>query len=165
LSAYFDSSVLIKSYVPETDSAVADTLISKVTDPIPFTHFHAIEVRTALRLKNGRGEITGSELKRALAALSEDIDAGRLKMPAYDLATVFHEAERLSDKFAAATFVRSLDILHVATAVVIRATEFITFDTRQTALASKAGLKTRNQGQPAVSAARSPRMLRPDFSR
>ena len=138
--AYFDSGVLIKSYVAEKDSAAADALISQTLEPIPFTHFHAIEIRTALRLKLGRREITDAQLKGALRALQEDIDKGRLDRPAYELLTVFREAEELSAKFAAVTLSRSLDILHVAAAVVIGARQFITFDARQAALASKAGL-------------------------
>jgi len=140
LTAYFDTGVLVKTYILEKDSAVADALISQSLDPIPYTHFHAIEIRTALRLKRGRGEISDSQLKGALRDLQQDIDAGRLDRPAYDLSIVFHKAEQLSEKYAAATLSRSLDILHVAAAVVIGATQFITFDARQAALASKAGL-------------------------
>jgi predicted nucleic acid-binding protein len=145
LSAYFDTGVLLKSYVTEKNSAVADALILQAAVPIPFTHFHEIELRTALRLKRGRGEITDAELKGALRSLQEDIDAGRLKKPAYDLPDVFHKAEELSAKHAAITLSRSLDILHVAAAVVIGAKNFVTFDARQAALATRAGLKVKTQ--------------------
>ncbi len=131
---------MLKSYVAERDSAAADALILKTSEPIPFTHFHAVEIRTALRVKCGRGEITIKELKKALHDLQEDVDAGVLNRPVYELPTVFHKAEELSSKYAAATLARSLDILHVATALVIGAKQFLTFDTRQAALASKAGL-------------------------
>jgi predicted nucleic acid-binding protein len=144
LIAYFDSGVLIKSYVEEVNSAVADALISQIAEPIPFTHFHAIEIRTALRLKRARGEITDAQLKGALGALQTDIDGGRLERPAHDLPIVFQKAEDLSAKYAATTLARSLDILHVAAAVVIGSRQFITFDSRQAALASKAGLELRN---------------------
>jgi predicted nucleic acid-binding protein len=145
LSTYFDTGVLLKSYVTEKNSAIADALILQAAAQIPFTHFHEIEMRTALRLKRGRGEITEGELKGALRSLQEDIDAGRLKKPAYDLPDVFHKAEELSAKYAAITLSRSLDILHVAAAVVIGAKIFVTFDARQAALATKAGLKAKAQ--------------------
>jgi uncharacterized protein len=143
LRAYFDSGVLIKSYIAEPDSAAADALISKNAKPIPLTHFHAIEIRTTFRLKLGRGEITEAQLQRALDDLQVDISSGVLMRPVYDLLAVFHRAEELSAKYAAATLARSLDILHVATALIIEAEEFITFDVRQAALASKAGLTIR----------------------
>jgi predicted nucleic acid-binding protein len=145
LIAYFDSGVLIQSYIPEANSAAADALIAQTLEPIPFTHFHAIEIRTALRLNLGRREITDAQLKNALRLLQEDIDTGRLNRPTYDVSIVFHEAEDLSAKYAAATLARSLDILHVAAAIVIGARQFITFDKRQAALASKAGLKLKKQ--------------------
>jgi predicted nucleic acid-binding protein len=147
LTAYFDSGVLIKSYIAEKVSAIADALILQTLEPIPFTHFHAIEIRTALRVKCARGELTDAQLKGALRDLQRDIDRGRLDRPAYELSVVFHKAEELSAKYAAATLARSLDILHVATAVVIGATQFISFDTRQAALASKAGLTLRTLSQ------------------
>ncbi len=147
MTAYFDSGVLIKSYIAEKVSAIADALILQTLEPIPFTHFHAIEIRTALRVKCARGELTDAQLKGALRDLQRDIDRGRLDRPAYELSVVFHKAEELSAKYAAATLARSLDILHVATAVVIGATQFISFDTRQAALASKAGLTLRTLSQ------------------
>jgi predicted nucleic acid-binding protein len=143
LTAYFDTSVLIKSYVAERDSAAADALILRTAGAIPFTHFHAIEIRTAIRLKRGRGEITETQLKSVLAELQRDIEAGRLERPFYDLPSVFQKAEELSAKYAADTLARSLDILHVAAAVVIGVRQFITFDKRQSALASKAGLMSK----------------------
>ena len=143
MTAYFDTSVLLKSYVTEKDSAAADALILGILEPIPFTHFHAVEIRTALRLKCGRGEITVAQLKGALRDLQEDIDAGVLDRPEYDLPGVFHKAEELSAKYAAVTFARGLDILHVAAAVLIGARQFVTFDARQAALASRAGLELR----------------------
>jgi len=145
LSAYFDTGVLLKSYVTEKDSAAADALILQSAAPVLFTHFHEIEMRTALRLKCGRKEITDAELKGALRNLQEDIDAGRLKKPAYDLPDVFHKAEELSAKYAAITPCRSLDILHVAAAVVIGAKNFVTFDGRQASLATKAGLNVKSR--------------------
>ena len=94
-------------------------------------------------MKRGRGEITDAQLKGAMRGLQEDITEGRLSRPHYDLSIVFQKAEDLSAKYAAATLARSLDILHVAAAVAIGAQQFITFDLRQSALASKAGLKLR----------------------
>ena len=143
MSAYFDTGVLLKSYVTEKNSAAADALILQAAAPIPFTHFHEIEMRTAFRLKRGRGEITDAGLEGALRDLQADINAGRLEKPVYDLPDVFHKAEELSAKYATVTLARSLDILHVAAAVVIGTVDFITFDKRQASLATKAGLKVK----------------------
>ena len=53
----------------------------------------------------------------------------------------FRLAARLSEPRSATTGARSLDILHVAAAKSLRAVEFVSFDTRQRALALTAGLR------------------------
>jgi hypothetical protein len=141
MSPYFDTGVLVKSYVLEPDSAAADALIKQNPPPIPITHFHEIELRNALRLKRNRLEITDAQLKGALRVFDHDIAAGFLEKPDYDLRGVFHKAEELSTKYAVTTGARSLDILHVAAALVIGARIFVSFDKRQRAMANKAGLK------------------------
>ncbi|HRI12139.1 MAG TPA: hypothetical protein PLX89_03960 [Verrucomicrobiota bacterium] len=54
---------------------------------------------------------------------------------------VLLEAERLSAAYSATLGTRSLDILHVASALVLGARDFLTFDTRQGALAAAVGLR------------------------
>ncbi|MBN9689084.1 MAG: hypothetical protein J0M24_02505 [Verrucomicrobia bacterium] len=54
---------------------------------------------------------------------------------------VLLEAERLSAGNSEFLGTRSLDILHVASALVLGAEQFITFDLRQSSLASAAGLR------------------------
>ena len=98
-------------------------------------------LRTALRLKRGRGEITATELKTALRDLQADITAGRLEKPAHDLVAVFHKAGELSAKYAASTLVRSLHILHVAAVLTLGARVFVSFDDRQRKIARRARLK------------------------
>jgi len=53
---------------------------------------------------------------------------------------VLHEAESMIDTHTFQTGARSLDILHVASAVLLGATDFITFDRRQAVLAGRVGL-------------------------
>ena len=53
------------------------------------------------------------------------------------------EAERLSTSYSERLGTRSLDILHVAAALVLGVKEFHTFDTRQAKLAKTAGLKVK----------------------
>ncbi|MCP5542890.1 MAG: PIN domain-containing protein [Akkermansiaceae bacterium] len=53
------------------------------------------------------------------------------------------EAERLSATHSEKLGTRSLDILHVAAALVLGSTVFFTFDKRQAKLGKAAGLKVR----------------------
>lgn len=140
---YFDSAIVAKLYTAESNSAQAAALVSGYRAPYFLTPWQELEVRNALRLKVFRGEITNEQLRQSLAALESDMQAGRWERPQFSVSDVQRGAERLSAKHATSVGCRTLDILHVAAAVVIGAKEFVTFDSRQGALAKKAGLKVR----------------------
>ncbi|MBA4387425.1 MAG: PIN domain nuclease [Verrucomicrobia bacterium] len=138
---YVDSGVLVKLYCVETDSSKAAGIVGLQKPPFPFSHWQEIEVRNALRLKAFRKEISEAQLDASFALIDADLDNGVLKRPGYDLAEVFKIAEFLSARYALATGCRSLDILHVATAQVVGAKLFCSFDSRQRELARMAGLR------------------------
>jgi len=143
VSAYLDTGVIAKLYVLESDSAEAARLVSAYRPPLVFTHLQALEIRNALRLKVFRGEITRAQLRLTMSRLEIDIRAGRWESPRYALSDVYEKAEDLSRRFAPTTGCRSLDILHVAAAVVLKVRDFVTFDVRQGRLARKARLRLR----------------------
>ena len=141
MSPYFDTGVLVKSYVLENDSPFAVGLIQATGGPFWFSHLHAVELPNAIRLKRFRKEITPAQEVAALRALRSDVNSGRLARPHYDLAATFLRAEWLSAKCSAQVGSRSLDILHVAIALEAACTEFVSFDERQRKVAALAGLK------------------------
>ncbi|MDR1281949.1 MAG: type II toxin-antitoxin system VapC family toxin [Opitutaceae bacterium] len=137
---YVDTGILVKTCVKETTSPEAVALVLRTSSPLPLTHFQELEIRNAIRLKHSRGELSAANMTAALADFQDDIDEGRYERPAYDLPAVFRRAEELSKAHAVATKCRSLDLLHVAAALVIGSLEFASFDERQRAVARKAGL-------------------------
>lgn len=141
IGAYFDSGVLVKAYCREINSAEAITLILSEDVPLPLTLFQEIEIRNALRLKVFRREMTNASLQGGLSLLDDDIRAGRLERPLYDMAAIYRNTEKLSGRYAVTTGARTLDILHVAAALEIKAIRFVSFDERQRIVARKAGLK------------------------
>ncbi len=56
MGVYVDSSILVKLYATEPNSPVADALVLGFPAPLPLTHIQELEIRNALRLKQGRGE-------------------------------------------------------------------------------------------------------------
>ena len=140
MTTYFDTSIVIKGYVNEVDSPAAVEIIEAIKTPIPFSQILEIELRTGIRLKHGRGEITAAEMKASLQTVENDLASGILSRPDYELESVFTRAETLSAKYAAETLARSADILHVAAAVEAGCTSFASFDERQRNLAALAGL-------------------------
>jgi hypothetical protein len=108
--------------------------------PYWLTQWQALEVKNAIRLKAFRKEITAAEMNQSIAAFDQDIATGRWQRPVYSAATAEQKAEELSASHSAVLGCRTLDIIHIAAAVVSGAKEFVTFDVRQGAMAKQAGL-------------------------
>lgn len=140
MNTYFDTGILVKTFILETDSAEAVSLVDEAGDPVVHSHFHGIEIPNAIRLKRFRGEISKSEEATALRIYKEDVDSGRLRRADYDLGEVFNRAQSLSAKYSAETGARSLDLLHVAAALEAGCARFASFDERQRKIATLAGL-------------------------
>ncbi len=126
---YVDSSALVKRYIAEHDSDVADSLMA--ADPVLVTSRIA-EVEVRRNLARLLGEDDAAEAKRQFL---EDLDA--FALVAVD-ATTCNEAARIAES----TLCRSLDAIHIAAA--LRAgpdTRFLTFDVRQAKAARSVGLE------------------------
>ena len=78
MRTYFDTSILLKIYVREENSPLALALITAEENPIPFSHLLELELKTAIRIKHGRGEISLVEQRGALKAIEEDFSNGVL---------------------------------------------------------------------------------------
>ena len=141
MRAYADTGLLCSLYAPDAHSRRAAARMAVVALPLPVTWLHQLELRNALRLRVFRREITAAQRDAALNAWLADIAAGVLAAAAPALDGITREAERLSASHSERLGTRSLDILHVASALVLGLEEFHTFDLRQAALAKAAGLK------------------------
>jgi predicted nucleic acid-binding protein len=141
MTVYFDSSALVAVYVTEACSGRARREIRKHAS-VPWTPLHELEVRNALRLLHGRGQIEEDELIALLGHIDEDLDGGRLARPGEDLGAVFRRAVELSERWATTTLARTLDILHVGAMQELGCTTLVSGDGRQLAFAASAGLAT-----------------------
>jgi predicted nucleic acid-binding protein len=128
VTLYVDSSALMKRYVDEHDTEAAVTLMS--TDPVLVTsRLTEVEVRRNLaRLFSER------DVLAVRKQLSEDLDG--FALVSLD-ATTCNEAARIAEQ----TLCRSLDALHLASAIRAgTATTVLTFDIRQAQVARSLGL-------------------------
>ena len=82
-----------------------------------------------------------TEADQTVADWEADIAAGLLQQVSYDAEAVNKLARVYSDLYTSRSGHRSLELLHVATAIHLRAKKFLTFDARQKALAKFVGLK------------------------
>lgn len=140
MRAYADTGLLCSLYAPDVHTGAAVARIQRQALPLPIIWLHSLEFRNALRLRVFRQEITTAQRDASLNAMLADLAAGVLTHAAPSLADLTVEAERLSALYSETLGTRSLDILHVAAALVLGLPEFLTFDRRQHALAKAAGL-------------------------
>lgn len=141
MDTYIDTSLFVKSFVLEPDSATAVEIIEASGEPFTFSHLHEIEIPNAIRLKRFRGEITRAQETTTLRAFEADVAKGRFERPTYDLGAVFIRAEQLSARHSGDIGTRSLDLLHVAAALEAGCTVFASYDERQRKAAALSGLK------------------------
>ncbi len=141
MSSYADTGFLCSLYAPDAHTRRVVARMRRQTLPLPFTWLHQLELRNALRLRVFRREITAAQREVSLNMMLADLAAGVLAVASPALADVMTEAERLSAVHSEKRGTRSLDILHVAGALVLGSASFLTFDRRQAALARVSGLR------------------------
>lgn len=134
MSAYADTSFLTSLYTPDANSAEAASRMQRVSLPLIVTPFGELELVNALQLRVFRHELLASKIRAAYAAFRQDVATGILVIrPMPD--EVYAQARRLAQKWTRTLGTRTLDIVHVASALVLEAEAFLTFDERQRRLA------------------------------
>ena len=141
MKIYADTSVLFSLYITNANSPKADAWRQANPFPLDFTGFHRIELRNALSLAAFQQRLTSVEVQAAWQEVEQDLASGLLAANPDLWEKLLREAESLAELHTPTIGSRSLDILHVATALALGATEFCTFDTRQGKLARLAGLR------------------------
>lgn len=148
MKAYPDTSFLCALYRTQDNSPQAIIWRSAMDEALHVTRLLLWEFRQSARFhafRHSNNRQVGyplHEAERMIAKISEHIESGSVVTVHSDLTDILFTAERLSKSRTFTGGHRSFDILHVATALTLGATEFLTFDTNQAALASSEGLAT-----------------------
>lgn len=117
--------------------------LQRAREPLPFSPLHRHELRNAIRLRVFRGEITPEQRKLAFQEIESDLADSILTLTPIPWTDTFRECEALAAAHTEKLGVRSIDLLHVGLALALKASEFLTYDPRQAALAKVAGLKVK----------------------
>jgi predicted nucleic acid-binding protein len=108
---------------------------------LPFTPWHRLEVRNAIRLALFHGLIDAAQAKEQLKQLDTDLkEEALLTHTAIDWTDVLREAEKLGAAHNESIGCRSADLFHVAAARQTRCDTFLTFDEKQAAMAAAANM-------------------------
>ena len=141
-TVYADTSLLASLYLADANTPAALAAVSAAGAPLLLTSWQQFELENAFQLRLFRRESTRADLASAEAHLIQDISAGMVAVVALPVASVLPIARQLTARHTALVGTRAFDIFHVAAALQLKATRFLTLDTRQRALARAAGLRT-----------------------
>jgi predicted nucleic acid-binding protein len=139
LTVYADTSFFVSVYIKDSHSKTADQLLR--SDPrVCFTPLHSAEWGHAVAQQVFLGKMSASDAQLVYRDLESDLAAGlwmAVEMPE----NVFELCADLARRYGPKLGVRTLDSLHVAAALQLKAERFWTFDERQAKLAQAEGLK------------------------
>ena len=136
-----DTSFLFSLYGTDAHSPMAVAWVAQNTRALHLNSLTHFEFGNALRFAEFRKVIPLGTAARYWAGFEAAIAQGRLIMEISNLADVLDEAKRLSSTRTLSGGHRGFDILHVAGALKLNATHFLTFDANQKKLAQAEGLK------------------------
>ena len=144
-----DTSFLCAFYRRQDNSPQAAAHFKTMPEALHVSGLLLYEFRQSLRFQvwlHSQDKSKGypqTDCGRALADLQSDLDTGAVMVVTADWPDVHRLAETLSKRHTIAGGHRSLDVLHVATALHLGALEFLTFDTNQRKLAAAEHLKVK----------------------
>ena len=146
MSCFPDTSFLCALYRTQANSARADQFMAGLIGTLGVSSLLLLEFRQSVRLQNRlqlndrtKG-FTQAEGQQMLNDLQIDPNAGLLRTILVDWSAVHQRAEALSSAHTLTSGHRLADILHVATALHLGVSEFLTFDGNQKKLAEAEGL-------------------------
>ena len=136
---YLDTSAFLKLYLEEHGSEAVQQLIASQRHPLPVWEIQQMEMINAMRLKVFWKEISLAEAERQISLFKDRRRRGLYYQAEIDRLELSETFERLSLQ-AVRNGGRTLDILHVACALVLGASHFLTFDAKQRLVAQESGL-------------------------
>jgi len=146
MQAYPDTSFLCALYRLQVNSPQAAAYFAAMPGPLEVTSLLIYEFRQAVRFQirlhrlDGTKGYSKAEGTKMLADLKSDLVSGAVAIVPAPWHQVHAAAERLSELYTDAHGHRTMDILHVATAIELGAKEFLSFDANRKKLAAAEGL-------------------------
>ena len=141
MNAYADTGFVVTLYKLESTSARAAALMAKQPQSVRMSQLGEIEFANALQLAVFRKEITAREAALKKRLFVEDVENGIFTIIPVPAATLFTKTAELADRHSARLGTRSLDLMHIAAALLLDAKIFFSFDERQRKAAKAEGLK------------------------
>ncbi len=138
---YVDPSALARLYIHQAGSREMCAWRAKLRGALTVTHHGRTEIINAICRAAFLGQMAQEGLAETLADFGSDFASGQLRQADILWRAALNKAAELSQRHTPKLGTRSLDVLHVASALELKLRHFLTFDDRQQQLAAAAGLK------------------------
>jgi predicted nucleic acid-binding protein len=140
LIAFADSSFLFSLYAQDANSAAAVARLRYAAPPLLSTDLGELEITNGVALRLFRKELRPFEAKGVLDLFRKDIESGVVRIIPLPT-SAYQQAAQIAARHTPALGTRTLDVLQVVSALVLKADTFFTFDQKQAKLASALGLR------------------------
>ena len=114
--------------------------VKRAGKPVLLSPLSLLEIRNALNFGINRGEVTSEQRDAVLAEIDTQTETGFFRLVDASQSSIHAKAQELSNKHTPALVTRSLDLMHLAAALLSGARTFLTFDKRQAKAAAAEGL-------------------------
>jgi predicted nucleic acid-binding protein len=141
--AYADTGFLVSLYLAETTSKAADAALRPNRHPLPVIPLGMLEMRNAFNLAVKSQRITPAERDELWQDVEADLASGFLAPTTVSATDLHAKARAMSDRYSPTVGTRSLDLLHVAAAVLLKTDTFFSFDERQRQAAKGEGMEVK----------------------
>jgi len=138
---YADSGFVVSLYLTtEGTSAQARKVVKTAPKPVLLSPLSLLEIRNALNFGIHRGGIASGQRDAVLAEIETRIGNGFFRLVDASQSSIYSKAQELSNKHTPKVATRSLDLMHLAAALLSGSRTFLTFDKRQAKASSAEGL-------------------------
>ena len=137
---YADTSFLVAAYLRDTHSHEAYKRMA-LGPHLPISPFSRAEFANAIYRQIFLKRVSEVDTRRAWRNFESDCSSGLLQIVAFP-ETAWNVIVDLVGRYVPTLGIRTLDSLHIACALELRADKFWTFDERQAKLAEAVGLDT-----------------------
>ena len=144
-AAYWDTSCVLALYAPEEISSQAAELASLEKGQIHSSAILEFEMTFAVHAKEARGEIPSGGSAKVLSQFQTDLQRGRfLLVPlGIDIKACTRDIAARTLQAEPPVFLRTLDGIHIATALELGSSELITADRKMADAATLLGIRTK----------------------
>ncbi|WP_395749042.1 PIN domain-containing protein [Prosthecobacter sp.] len=139
---YSDASFIVSAFGEDANSSKAKRWLRQCAAfPILISRLTLLEAETALRAATADGRLTNDKMQTALSGIHRAVLEGYLQRKDVPHHQWFPQSHRISMHASTGCVCRALDVLHVAAAVILKSSGFLTFDRHQRELAKAEGLE------------------------